>query len=309
MFLKSGGNMTEIAQINSANVSQLTQEQIQYVMNVLKFEEAKANVKKSLVKQDMDMRALLDTFLAQKSINTQKTYRPIILDFLNNVSHVVDITPVFVDQYIEELTTRFSPATVRLKISALSSFVSKIVRWQYLDRNPFIGCELPKDENTEVVVPTQEEVVAILDYAQVADRKIVFDSVTLMSELGVRVGAIEKLFIDVEKLVFESESKGKRISGKISQDILDKLNIHESGFHFSRYNKPLIQFHLDKCVSYLAKIGKVQNKIHAHSFRHFYAVKLYKYTKDIYEVSRKLHHSSVTITQRYLRSINLLEEL
>jgi integrase len=42
-----------------------------------------------------------------------------------------------------------------------------------------------------------------------------------------------------------------------------------------------------------------------HDLRHYYAKKEYEKTKDIYRVSRLLNHSSLTITEGYLRSLEV----
>lgn len=47
---------------------------------------------------------------------------------------------------------------------------------------------------------------------------------------------------------------------------------------------------------------------HFHDFRRFYALELYKATKDIYMVSRALDHKSIEITKRYLRIDELADQ-
>ncbi len=42
-----------------------------------------------------------------------------------------------------------------------------------------------------------------------------------------------------------------------------------------------------------------------HDLRHAFAVKLYGESRDIYRVSKALHHASVAVTESYLRSIGI----
>ena len=53
--------------------------------------------------------------------------------------------------------------------------------------------------------------------------------------------------------------------------------------------------------------GKLKARYSVHDLRHAFARRLYLESKDIYRVSRALHHASVDLTARYLRSLGLSE--
>ena len=56
----------------------------------------------------------------------------------------------------------------------------------------------------------------------------------------------------------------------------------------------------------MCKAGQVKAVYSCHSFRHFFAVTEYKKDHDIHRVKELLDHSSIAITDRYLRSLGAL---
>jgi integrase len=58
-------------------------------------------------------------------------------------------------------------------------------------------------------------------------------------------------------------------------------------------------------IEKLYNLKEVNEIYSCHDLRHYYAKKEYEKTKDIYRVSRLLNHSSVTITEGYLRSLEV----
>lgn len=70
-----------------------------------------------------------------------------------------------------------------------------------------------------------------------------------------------------------------------------------------RGEQPLTLSGLDGIFTKLSKNG--QFHAHPHKFRHTFAVKYLLKTKDIYGLSRLMGHSSVKITERYLRTLSL----
>jgi integrase/recombinase XerD len=50
-------------------------------------------------------------------------------------------------------------------------------------------------------------------------------------------------------------------------------------------------------------------KAYPHNFRHTFAVKMLKNTKDVYLISKLLGHCNVSITKEYLRGLTKLDIL
>ncbi len=54
-------------------------------------------------------------------------------------------------------------------------------------------------------------------------------------------------------------------------------------------------------------VAGLRARYSVHDLRHAFAVKLYQEGRDIYAVSKALGHAGVAVTERYLRSLNLLD--
>lgn len=97
-----------------------------------------------------------------------------------------------------------------------------------------------------------------------------------------------------------STSKALRIYiGRYREETKD----HDYLF-LSRGKNPLSVRGLEQVLYELSKQSGVPD-VHPHKFRHTFAVKYLLKTKDIYGLSRLLGHTSIKITERYLRSLNL----
>jgi integrase len=51
--------------------------------------------------------------------------------------------------------------------------------------------------------------------------------------------------------------------------------------------------------------GRLRERYSVHDLRHAFAVRLYQATGDVYRVEKALGHSSVAVTEGYLRSLGL----
>jgi integrase len=63
----------------------------------------------------------------------------------------------------------------------------------------------------------------------------------------------------------------------------------------------IVAYHIKK----LYQAGKIDAAYSAHDFRHYAASREDKKDKDIKRVRDFLHHSSISITERYLRSLGV----
>ena len=250
------------------------------------------------------MENTLALWLQNKSENTKKSYTKIVQDFLE--SFTIDVGTKEVDKWVATLTD--SPNTVRLKVAALSSYFSKLHRWGYVNQNPFHGVELPKLDKTKKKSLSNTELDKLLTCITFAyenrskeknmARKTLI-AIHLMTRLGLRVGSLKDLRVKDGR--FYTSSKGRNITGEFNVDLeyLKSLYVNLNvELPFSNLNSKTIDRLLKKYGQ--ESLGK---NIHAHLFRHYFAQELLKETKDIYEVSRKLNHSSVLVTEHYLRGI------
>lgn len=310
--------MNELQDTITVDGVELTSRQFQAIVNHIRYDKLKTSVEREIKKHEVDVNGLVQAYFNQLGTQTQKSYKKPLERFLGAIEHIFDVTTEVADTYISELSTEYASASVRLHIAALSGFYRMLKRWKYVSENPFTEAKLPKLQREKpLTVPDDADVEIILEYFQSlihsensrkrdAGRKG-YLAIYLMTSLGLRIGALSHL--SVQSGTYTSLSKGKAVRGLVerSQSILLSKYVDMSAqYPFKSLSVTLIQYHIETAIQDLFSSGKIKAKYHAHSFRHYYAVKLYKNTKDIYEVSRKLNHSSVAITQRYLSSIEVL---
>ena len=248
--------------------------------------------------------AFLDNAGRTRSAHTRTAYRA-ALDRLEawaerQKTSILELTPAQADDFIYSLRDR-AAASIRLDVSAASSFFTWLERRHAEIKNPFRGTKArpPKKAVRKIVIPTAGEVEAMI-------RELPPDlaaAVSVMAYRGLRVGTLLTLSIAVDR--FTGHSKGKDISGKLPALALDAIKAaslpHRGPFAGERANT--LDKRIARAIEKLRKAGKVQAGYSAHDFRHFFAVQEYRKDHDIHRVKGLLHHTSISVTENYLRSL------
>lgn len=131
--------------------------------------------------------------------------------------------------------------------------------------------------------------------------------ITCMSSRGFRIGALPSLSLWGNK--FKAQSKQMDIGGEIPQEAIQAikeagLNAHKP---FSDWTDNALRCRVDNQMEKLFNGNQIRAQYSSHDFRHYYAVAEYKKNKDIYRVSKLLFHSSIAITERYLKGLGVVE--
>jgi site-specific recombinase XerD len=74
---------------------------------------------------------------------------------------------------------------------------------------------------------------------------------------------------------------------------------------FSTFSADQIRMRFSYLVGKLYRDGKLRERYSVHDLRHAFAVKLYKATRDVYQVKKALGHATVGVTEAYLRSLGV----
>lgn len=214
-------------------------------------------------------------------------------------------------------TTERAAASIRRDIAAISSYYVFLERRHSGIKNPFRGTKAtPKKESRrKEKYPTAEEVEIIL--SELPPK--ICTAIYIMAYRGLRVGALPDL--KIKGNVFTTKSKGKEIKGTFDDAILTQIKRaglnKENPFDYLKQpfadGKPrktspeqCIKLQIQNHMRKLFKGGKISAIYSAHDFRHFYAVNKYNATKDIYGLSKLLHHSSIAVTETYLKGLNVI---
>lgn len=198
-----------------------------------------------------------------------------------------------------------SNLSVRLVVSACSSFFTFLHRRHpNAIENFFIGTKMrpPARNKKKIEVPSAQEIDLIVN--DVSD-KAIKSAIIFIKESGVRVGALPNL--EIRKKKYFSFSKGKEVSGNISETAVKYLKKNKLDLKcpFKNKSSEVIRNIFYRSSKRLYKKGKIKAKYSIHDVRHYFAIKLYKKTKDIELIRQALNHSNIAITGLYLRSLEL----
>ncbi|WP_416487383.1 tyrosine-type recombinase/integrase [Brachyspira hyodysenteriae] len=209
------------------------------------------------------------------------------------------------DDFITEVnSSELSNLSVRALVSSCSSFFSFLERRYPFMKNPFRGTKTrpPVKNKKRLEVPTKKEIELIIK--DISDPLIKVAIIFIM-ECGVRVGALPKLEIRNNK--YYSYSKGKEISWKVTDKVIKLLKQNNLSFNnpFKNKSSEVIRNIFYRSSKRLYNQGKIKAAYSIHDIRHYFAVTLYKQTKDIELIRQALNHSSIAITGIYLKSLEV----
>ena len=265
-----------------------------------------------LIKQ-IDYETEKENFFKQcsktKSNHTKRQYRNGLNKLeeycsMNN-KNILFIKAREADDFITEVnSSELSNLSIRALVSSCSSFFSFLERRYPFMKNPFRGTKTrpPVKNKKRLEVPTKKEIELIIK--DISD-PLVKMAIIFIMECGVRVGALPKLEIRNNK--YYSYSKGKEVSGKVTDKVIKELKKNNLSIDkpFKNKSSEVIRNIFYRSSKRLYQQGKIKAAYSIHDIRHYFAVTLYKQTKDIELIRRALNHSSIAITGIYLKSLEV----
>ena len=209
------------------------------------------------------------------------------------------------DDFITEVnSSELSNLSIRALVSSCSSFFSFLERRYPFMKNPFRGTKTrpPVKNKKRLEVPSKKEIELIIK--DISD-PLVKMAIIFIMECGVRVGALPKLEIRNNK--YYSYSKGKEISWKVTDKVIKLLKQNNLSFNcpFKNKSSEVIRNIFYRSSKRLYNQGKIKAAYSILDIRHYFAVTLYKQTKDIELIRQALNHSSIAITGIYLKSLEV----
>lgn len=180
--------------------------------------------------------------------------------------------------------------------------------------------EMPKVENKIKEVYTKQQITLLLSAANkeynehltVRDKAIV----SVLIETGVRGGELCGLTLD--NCFFSPEDSYIRVFGKGMkwrdvplEEAVQPLRRYINRFRkktgdphvfLNRYSKPLGLYGLDQTIYRLAGWAGLED-CYPHKFRHTFAVRYLLRGGDIYRLRLRMGHSSVKVTEEYLKAL------
>lgn len=308
----------EIA-LKAPNLSDLNPEQLEAIAKYVITDGLKDQMKRAVnlagIDYEQERLRFLENSSKTGSKETKRSYSTALQKLemyceTRNISPL-ELTPAIADDFIYDLKKRnYSASTIRQAVAVASSFFTFLERrfnnGSNVMVNPFRGTKArpPKKLVRTCQYPTVSEARTIINELPPELSAIVH----CMVHRGLRSGAFPTLKIHGKN--FEATSKGKVINGELPMVCIQKikkLDVSETARPFKRFTAGSIQQLVRYYVTKLYNAGKISAIYSVHDFRHLYAITDYKKYKDIYRISKLLHHASIGITESYLRGLKVID--
>jgi integrase len=293
------------------SLSQLNTEQLNQIRMSVAIDDLKEEYRTALKKSQFKLDARISTWLDGKAPDTKRMYTLYIKQFLEYLGEkvIIEVTTFDIDQFIFQILSDFSPSKAKLVFSAISSFYSDLYRWGDVTKNPCKGSKIYHKLNmgtgtSKKYLPPEEAldyISAFYNQNKESHRKMRL-AIHILKNYGVRVGFLNKEYLQYDGEFLTSMSKGKKYTINVKGDEFIKGNYKLLG----KLNPNTITANFVTAVKYLVDSDMIAKKFSIHDCRHMFAIREYKKDKDIYRVSRLLNHSSITITERYLKGMEVL---
>lgn len=304
-------NKNQLISQNNNNI--ITEEQAELLIKQANYLNILDYMKEEQLIKQIDYETEKENFFKQcsktKSNHTKRQYKNGLNKLeeycsMNN-KNILFIKAREADDFITEVnSSELSNLSIRALVSSCSSFFSFLERRYPFIKNPFRGTKTrpPVKNKKRLEVPTKKEIELIIK--DISDPLIKMAVIFIM-ECGVRVGALPKLEIRNNK--YYSYSKGKEISWKVTDKVIKELKKNNLTFNapFKNKSSEVIRNIFYRSSKRLYVQGKIKAAYSIHDIRHYFAVTLYKKTKDIELIRKALNHSNIAITGLYLRSLEV----
>lgn len=229
----------------------------------------------------------------------------------------------------------YSPATIHRKVTIIKSFLRWLYENQYIQEN--LHMEFKSSALKKIEIPNKDlyysEVIQLLDYYK--DHPINHCLLTMLALSGLRVQEVanakwKDLYIHPKNGRYYLKVIGKNdtpIHALIQEVVYERIIKFRERRGLKTVldptdDRPLFTTRTGKAFNYkylsnyiidiiekteLDFIKTRSDKITPHSFRHFWAIYSRQQGASVYDIQKRLGHSSVTVTERYLEKDQDLE--
>lgn len=314
--------------INSPELKDLSSKQLEEIAKLVLVQRYANQMNKEVELSRYDYKELKSIFLESagrtNSVNTKLAYENALNHFEKYLSerkieNPLDIDTATADDFIYALrNSGKSASTVRQFVGAVSSYFSFVERRSSgTIKNVFRGTKArpqPKtnksgkfynisvDANT--ITAVDNDINTILNSIENKEFKSI---ILIMVNCGLRVGAFNSNF-KILGNKFICQTKGKEFIGVLPEVCLKA--IRNAGLSHSKpfenwcdvKTKNMFKYYTKK----LFEAGNIQYPYSCHDIRHLFSIRSYNADHDIHKLSKLLGHSSIAVTEKYLKGLNVI---
>ena len=255
------------------------------------------------------------------------------------ITQLEDIRPAVVHRFADHLATTpgydthrgqgtdvRTAQTVKGYVQVVKGFLAWAAKEDLVDAKVAARIDLPRVDEKVIRTLTPGMYKALWEAAaseyQVwltyRDRAIL----ALLLDTGIRADELCRLSADHVELrggylLVEGKGRKEREVGPLGEGSTAAVKRYLSRYRphvdlpaafLSRFHKPLSVSGLDQVLYRLEKWAGPETfwevRVSAHTFRHTYACAFLEHGGDVYKLSRLMGHTSVQVTERYLRAFN-----
>ena len=243
-----------------------------------------------------------------------------------NVTKIEQVKPIHLKSYIKFLQKKGSKSTyINGIIKTFRAYFKYATLEEYITVNPTIKVGWVKEDKALIKAFTDEEVSRMIDVYKVSDYMTIRNKciMALLLDTGIRNSELCKLVnVDVNELSLTiKQGKGRKdrrvsLSPYLRKVILRYVRCRDTFFFnriidkdtpfFMSYRfKKLTPEAIERIVKLCGEKADIRKDIRCspHTCRHYFAQAQLRNGLDVYSLSRLLGHENITITKRYLQSI------
>lgn len=217
--------------------------------------------------------------------------------------------------------SQISPLTIKGYVQVIKGFCTWCHNEELIEKNPALRLQLPSVPDYMIPTFTQEHIKTMLDVCDLTtplgnrDYTIILvllETGIRVSELcGMRLQDLHDDYIRVmgkghkEREVGIAPAVGKRLWKYVHQ-YRNPIDENEQHVFLNRYGVPLTPSGIEQLLIDIKENANITGvRVSAHTFRHTFARMYLEQGGEIYRLSRLMGHSSVEVTEEYLKDFRV----
>lgn len=242
----------------------------------------------------------------------------------HSITKVKEVSHLHIRMFFKELIeTNHKESYINTLLKSYRAFFKYAIAEEYIDVNPCDKVRWVREETPIIETFTDKEVKGLIkayndyDYLSVRNKTII----CMLVDTGIRCNEMCILPTEaVKEDVISIFGKGKKYRQVALSPYLEKMLLRyqkckEAYFKYknvpdnlflSRTGRPLTVEAVERIVRTAGETANVRSEIRCspHTCRHYFAQSQLRNGMDVYSLSRVMGHNSISITQRYLNSLN-----
>lgn len=271
---------------------------------------------------------LLEEKLNEKAEKTLEHYEHVVRMFVDSLG-AGEVTKENIMFFKSELMEKYKPKTITNYITIVNKFIKYV---EILESNGEYDLDDLKKHKSKMTLKNikvqqkasleevlePEEFKRMLRVAKKNGEMNIYLIMKIIAYTGIRIEELKKFTVEALKTNYiEVNNKGKIRNIILRQDLRKELikycknNGIKEGYIF-RGKKEGCMMHQTTIWNHMKKVagmcrGIKKSKVHAHSFRHLFAIKFMSEGGDIGELADILGHASVDTTRIYTRTTDYMK--